>query len=52
MLYAVIFPSGVPVSAKGMKLAPETKSRPRRLLNSNPMIVDQAALNAGFDLRR
>lgn len=27
-------------------------ARRRRLLNSNLMILDQAAINAGFDLRR
>ena len=28
------------------------KSRPKRLFNSNLMIADQAAINAGFDFRR
>jgi hypothetical protein len=28
------------------------KSRPKAALNSNQMIVDQAASNAGFDFRR
>jgi hypothetical protein len=28
------------------------KSRPRAALNSNLMILDQAAINAGFDFRR
>jgi len=33
--------------------AAKEKSRPqRRLLNSNLMIVDQAAINAGFDFWR
>jgi hypothetical protein len=32
--------------------AAQKKSRPWRLLNSNLMIVDQAAINAGFDFRR
>jgi hypothetical protein len=31
---------------------PKEKAARRRLLNSNLMIVDQAAINAGFDLRR
>lgn len=37
------------------KLAANTskmKAARRRLLNSNPMLVDQAAINAGFDFRR
>jgi hypothetical protein len=29
-----------------------TKSRPKAALNSKPLIVDQAAINTGFDLRR
>ncbi len=37
------------------KLAANTskmKAARRRLLSSNPMLVDQAAINAGFDFRR
>jgi hypothetical protein len=30
----------------------QKKSRPKAALNSNLMIVDQAAINAGFDFRR
>jgi hypothetical protein len=33
-------------------VAPKEKAARRRLFNSNPMIVDQAAINAGFDFRR
>jgi hypothetical protein len=30
----------------------QKKSRPKAALNFNLMIADQAAINAGFDLRR
>jgi len=31
---------------------PKKKSRPKAALKSNLLIVDQAAINAGFDFRR
>jgi hypothetical protein len=31
---------------------PKIKAARRRLFNSNPMIVDQAVINAGLDFRR
>jgi hypothetical protein len=34
------------------RTSPKQKAARRRLLNSNLMIDDQAAINAGFDLRR
>ena len=34
------------------KQRPKEKAARRRLLNSNLMIVDQTAINAGFDFRR
>jgi hypothetical protein len=34
------------------QLCSDEKAARRRLFNSNLLIVDQAAVNAGFDLRR
>jgi hypothetical protein len=34
------------------EVAPNQKAARRRLLNSNSLVVDHAAINAGFDFRR
>ena len=47
--------TGLPKSARlghaGSKLQ-QKKAAPRAALNSNPMVVDEAAINTGFDFRR
>ena len=40
------------ISEVAQLMRPKQKAARRRLLNSNPMIVDQATINAGFDFRR
>jgi hypothetical protein len=35
-----------------VQLMRKEKAARKRPLNSNPMILDQATINAGFDLRR
>jgi hypothetical protein len=42
----------MPKNGPGANARPKTKGRLARPFNSNPLIADQAAINAGFDFRR
>jgi hypothetical protein len=44
--------SDIADATRSNKQAVKEKAARRRLLNSNLIIVDQAAINAGFDFRR